>query len=130
MKHSILIVDDDSDDIELTTLAIEQCSVDVDVQSVTTGTAAFELLRNGHTPPSLILLDLKMPGMSGLDFLRELRADEHLKNIPVIIVTSSNLESDRQEVLKTGANDFLHKTFKMTQFCNELEMLLERWLPN
>jgi CheY-like chemotaxis protein len=130
MKHSILLVDDDLDDIELTTLAIEQCGADISVDSVMTGMAAAEYLRDGYQKTSLILLDLKMPGMSGLDLLREIRTDNLLKDIPVIVVTSSNLESDRKEALKAGANDFLHKTFKMTQFCSELEMLLARWLPN
>jgi two-component system response regulator len=129
MKQSILLVDDDPDDIELTALAIEQCHLDIILDTAMTGMAALEFLRDGHNPPSLILLDLKMPGMSGFDLVREIRTDERLKEIPVIAVTSSNLETDRKEAFAAGANDFLHKTFMITQFCGELDKLLRRWLP-
>ena len=66
------------------------------VEAATGGEEALKHLRGGVTLPALILLDLKMPGMSGFDVLREIRADERLKPVPVIVVTSSSLESDRQ----------------------------------
>lgn len=129
MKQTILLVDDDPDDIELTTLAIEQCKLGLSVHTAMTGPAALDYLHDGNKLPSLILLDLKMPGMNGFDFLREIRADANLKNLPVIVVTSSNLDSDKSEAVKAGANDFLHKSFQMSRFCGELQMILERWLP-
>jgi two-component system response regulator len=128
MKRSILIVDDSPDDIELTILAIERCRTDLMPSVARDGKIALELLSDSKKLPSLILLDLKMPGMGGVDFLREIRTNEKLKEIPVIIVTTSNLDSDRNESLEAGANDFLHKNFRMDHFCDELEMVMDRWL--
>jgi DNA-binding response OmpR family regulator len=78
--------------------------------------------------PSLILLDLKMPGMSGFDTLRIIRADKLMKHIPVIIVTSSSLEADKKMGYETGADGFLHKAFDIDQFERDLKSMLERWL--
>jgi len=128
MKRSILIIDDSPDDIELTILAIERCRTDLMPYIARDGKIALELLGESKSLPSLILLDLKMPGMGGVDFLREVRANERLKEIPVIVVTTSNLDADRNESLKAGANAFLHKDFRMEYFCNELEMLVDRWI--
>jgi two-component system, response regulator len=128
MKRSILIVDDSPDDIELTILAIERCRTDLMPYVARDGKMALELLGDSKKLPSMILLDLKMPGMGGVDFLREIRANERLKEIPVIIVTTSNLDADRTESLKAGANDFLHKDFRMDHFCNQLETLMDRWI--
>ncbi len=63
-------------------------------------------LRAEMRAASLILLDLKMPGMDGLDVLREIRSDERLRPIPVIIVTHSDLESDKAAPIKTGRTVF------------------------
>jgi two-component system response regulator len=128
MKRSILIVDDSPDDVELTILAVERCRTDLMPYVARDGKLALELLSDSKKLPSLILLDLKMPGMGGVDFLREIRANERLKEIPVIVVTTSTLDSDRNESLKAGANDFLHKNFRMDHFCDELEIVVDRWL--
>lgn len=128
MSHTILIVDDNPDDIELTTIALGTVGREMRVKEALDGEAALELLRDGEDLPGLILLDLKMPGMSGLDTLREIRADDRLRDIQVVIVTSSSLESDRNEAYSAGANDFLHKAFEMDQFNEEVKSLLERWL--
>ena len=75
-----------------------------------------------------MLLDLKMPGMSGIDTLLQMRSDEHLKNITVIIVTNSSLESDRRAAFESGADGFLHKGCDWDQFTGKLESVLDRWL--
>ncbi len=124
----ILIVDDDPDDIELATLAIEKARQDVRVISVPDGRSALDLLSNGNPLPDLIFLDLKMPGMSGVETLREIRSIERLKKIPVVVVTSSSLESDKREAMSAGADGFAHKAFDMLQFNREIESLLKRWL--
>ena len=78
----------------------------------------------------MILLDLKMPGMNGFDTLRIIRADERLKHIPVIIVTSSSLEADEKEGYEAGADGFLHKAFDIDQFAGDIEDILKRWLKD
>lgn len=66
-----------------------------------------------------------MPGMNGIKTLRLLRSDERLKKLPVIIVTNSTLESDRQEAYEAGADGFIHKSFDMDQFSQEIKSLLK-----
>ncbi len=130
MAHTILIVDDNPDDIEITRRILARMGRIVKVEAAPCGEAAMELLRKGIDLPSLILLDLKMPGMSGFDALRRIRADVRMKHIPVIIVTSSCLESDEKEAYAAGADCFVHKAFDIDQFGRDMKSLLERWLKN
>ncbi len=78
----------------------------------------------------MILLDLKMPGMSGVDVLRQMRDEGQLKDSPVIVVTSSSLEADERDAYKAGADGFLHKAFNMDQFTGNLDTLLRHYLTN
>jgi len=80
--------------------------------------------------PALILLDLKMPGMNGIELLREIRADDLLRKLPVVVVTSSALESDKTEAIAAGANDYIQKPLALDKFSKALESILHRWLPN
>jgi two-component system response regulator len=100
------------------------------VTQVPRGETALALLRNSGELPSLMLLDLKMPGMSGIDTLRRMREDEELKHIPVVIVTNSTLESDRNAALNAGADGFIHKDFDMDKFGRDMKSLLDRWLKD
>ena len=130
MEPTILIVDDNPYDMEITKIALEEVGCEVKLETAFRGKDALAYLREGQDLPSLILLDLKMPGMSGIDTLRQIRADERLKHIPVIIVTSSSLEADEKEAYEAGANSFLHKAFSIDQFSGNLDDLLKRFLNN
>ncbi len=88
------------------------------------------MLHEMSTLPALILIDLKMCGMSGIDTLRLIRADERLKNMRVVVVTNSTLESDRKAALSTGADAFLHKAFDMEEFNRDICALLGRWIKS
>ena len=98
------------------------------VGAVESGEAALELLQKEDDLPSLILLDIKMPGMSGIDTLRRIRSDGHLKNIPVIVATNSILESDRNASYAAGADGFIQKDFDISKFGRDIKSILERWL--
>jgi CheY-like chemotaxis protein len=126
----ILIVDDSLSDIELTTIALEATGQQISVCSATDGESALAMLRNGHELPALILLDMKMPGMSGTEVLRELRADGRFRDLPIVVVTSSCLESDRTEAIAAGASDYIQKPLALDQFSKALESILHRWLAN
>ena len=126
----IFIVDDSPTDIELTTIALEATGREISVCSATDSESALTMLRKGHVLPALILLDLKMPGMGGIEVLHEIRADDCLRDIPVVVVTSSSLESDRTEAIAAGASDYLRKPLALNQFSKALESILHRWLPN
>ena len=126
----IFIVDDSPNDIELTTIALEATGREISIRSATDGQSALAMLTNGHELPDLILLDLKMPCMGGVEMLRKIRANDRLRDISVVVVTSTSLESDRTEAIASGANDYLQKPLTLAQFSKDLEFILQRWLPN
>jgi CheY-like chemotaxis protein len=126
----IFIVDDSPTDIELTTIALEATGREISIRSATDGKSALAMLRNGLGVPALILLDLKMPGMSGIEVLREIRADDRLRDLPVVVVTSSALESDKTETIAAGASDYIQKPLTLDQFSKDLESILRQLLPN
>lgn len=124
----VLIVDDNPDDRFMTKRALSKSGFAVEVETSADGEGALEFMRNEDDLPSLIMLDLKMPGMSGIDTLRQIRADRRLRNITVIIVTNSVLESDKNAAYATGADGFLNKAVDMDQFGRDIKSVLERWL--
>jgi len=128
ITDSILIVDDNLDDIEITKIVIEDIGREERMEATTDGERALKYLRAEEDLPALILLDLKMPGMSGFDVLREIRTDERLKPVPVIVLTSSSLESDRQRAYAVGANGFLCKEIDIDRFGASLKAELQRFL--
>jgi CheY-like chemotaxis protein len=128
--QTILIIDDNEDDILLTELVLSRIAPQFRRVIAHKGERGLALLRDGRPLPAMILLDLKMPGMSGFDVLREIRADSRLQHIPVIVVTSSALEADEKEACSAGATSFLHKSFDMDQFSRNIESLLKRCLKD
>jgi CheY-like chemotaxis protein len=128
MSYTVLVVDDDPDDLEITRRALARIECGVTCMTACRGEDALALLRGLSDLPALILLDLKMPGMNGIDTLRQIRSDDRVKNIPVVIVTNSTLESDRKSALAAGANAFLHKAFDMDQFTRDIQGQLDRWM--
>jgi CheY-like chemotaxis protein len=130
MSYTVLVVDDDPDDLEITRRALAKIGCGVTCMSACRGEEALALLRGCAELPSLTLLDLKMPGMNGIDTLREIRSDDRLKRIPVIIVTNSTLESDRKAALAAGANAFLHKAFNLDEYRRDIQGQLERWVKD
>ncbi|MGO9377766.1 MAG: response regulator [Dissulfurispiraceae bacterium] len=127
-NEMIFIVDDNPTDIELTTIALEAVGPQISVCSATDGKSALEMLRNRRELPALILLDIKMPGMDGIEVLREIRAHDRLRGLPVVVVTSSALESDRVDAITAGASGYLQKPLSLVNFSNDLESVVQRWL--
>ncbi|MCK9392929.1 MAG: response regulator [Syntrophales bacterium] len=121
ITEKILIIDDNADDIEITKIALEEIGRQEKVVAVTGGEEALKHLRGEKNLPALILLDLKMPGMSGFDVLREIRTDARLKPVPVVVVTSSTLDSDKQNAHAGGANGFLYKEVDIDRFSAALK---------
>lgn len=124
----ILIIDDSEDDILLTRMVLAKINGSIKVETALSGEAGLAFLRSEDCPPALVLLDLKMPGMDGLNVLCAIRADERLRSIPVIIVTHSDLESDKDACCKNGANSFLSKSVDLDQFKENIRNELERWI--
>jgi len=128
MQPVILIIDDSEDDVLLTKLALSKTGRNFRTEVALSGEAGLALIRGGKTPPKLILLDLKMPRMDGIEVLRKIREDESLSSIPVVIVTHSDLVSDEQASDKAGADSFLRKATDLDQFKKDIERILDRWL--
>lgn len=128
MAHYVLIVDDNVDELLITERIISRAGCGVN--TFTRAETALESLTKGENLPALIFLDLKLPGMSGIDALRVIRGHAQLKNIPVVIFSNSTLESDRRDALNAGANEFLHKAFELGQFTKDIKFLLNCWLKN
>ncbi len=126
----ILVIDDNDDEVFITRTVLSRIDPGIRIAAASSAEKGLEFLRRSEALPSLILLDLKMPGMGGIDFLRHIRADNRLNNLPVIVVTNSTLAADERESLEAGANGFLRKAFSIDQFQEDIAASLKKWLKN
>lgn len=120
---SILLVDDDRDDIYFFSKALEEFEVDVELTTASDGFEAFEKLQ--ASTPDVILLDLNMPRMSGMAFLKAIKKIKQLKNIPVVIYTSHVTVVDEAELLKSGAYAVFVKPDDFNETVKTIEALLQ-----
>lgn len=132
----ILLVEDNADDEALTLRALKKNNIKNEVVVARDGAEALEYLfgtsRNGgRTPrgvPQLVLLDLKLPKVDGLEVLRRLRGDERTKLLPVVILTSSTEEKDLVSGYSLGANSYIRKPVDFVQFTEAVQQLGLYWL--
>lgn len=131
---TILLVDDDPQDVKLTLAALKQDALADKVGVVKNGAEAldylycrgkFSLRAKGN--PILVLLDNKMPKVSGLQVLKIMKADERLKRIPVVVLTSSREGSDLDEFYKHGVNAYVVKPVDFTEFMKVVKQLGVFW---
>jgi len=131
MRHStILIIDDNEDEILLTKAVLSRIERNIRTEAAFGGEEGLSLLRSRKPLPAVILLDLKMPVMDGFEVLRRIRAEESTVHLPVVVVTNSDLDSDRQAAMDAGAHDFLQKSYDLSRFKNDLERVLKRWIDS
>jgi len=130
----ILLAEDNPKDVELTLTALEEHHLANEVIVVSDGAEALDYLyRRGKfalrddTNPAVVLLDLKMPKVDGLEVLRTVKADDRMKNIPVVILTSSREESDLVESYKLGVNAYVVKPVDFQQFVAAVKELGVFW---
>jgi two-component system, response regulator len=134
MQKLILLVEDNPDDEALTMRAIRK-QTGIPVVVTRDGAEALDFLlgtgdyrgRDLSVVPSLILLDLKLPKLNGLDVLRRIREDEETHNIPVVVFTSSTEERDVRESYRLGANSYICKQVDFNKFCSDLEQIITYW---
>jgi len=126
--RKILIVDDNLDDIEITKVALEEKGWTVEVETCRYAEKAIGCLRETADLPSWVLLDINLPGMGGLDCLRQIRADGRLKSIPVIMVTSSSYETDKKRAHDAGADLLLYKDLDFDRYAENLDTALKRMM--
>ena len=125
--NSILIVDDNPDDIFIAKRAVSKCRVDCSVEAISKGHQAVERLTN-NPPPALVLLDLKMPEIGGIEILRFIRTQEQIRYMPVVMLTSSKMEEDVKASYDAGANGYLHKAYDVSEFTEQLKTTLQYWI--
>jgi len=132
----ILLVEDNADDEKLTLRALQKNNIRNEVVVVRDGVEALDYLfgtgtyvgRNLSVTPQVVLLDLKLPKLNGLEVLRRMRADARTKLLPVVILTSSNEEMDRINGYDLGANSYVRKPVDFNQFSEAARQLGLYWL--
>lgn len=132
----ILLVEDNLNDAELALRALKKSGVANNIFVVNDGEDALDFLycknkyasRNPNHTPKIILLDLKLPKVDGLEVLRILKADERKKIIPVIVLTSSDQEKDMIESYKLGVNSYIQKPVDFEQFITAVNQIGYYWL--
>jgi len=130
----ILLAEDDSKDVELILTALEEHNLANEVIVMHDGAEALDYLfaRNKFAGrpkgnPAVMLLDLKMPKMDGLEVLRKIKADAELKTLPVVVLTSSRESSDLDECYKLGVNAYVVKPVKFSEFVDAVKELGMFW---
>ena len=134
-KH-ILLVEDNPDDVKLTLRALKKNNILNEVVVAQDGVEAIDYLfgtgkfkgRDMSIRPQVVLLDLKMPRMDGLEVLQRIRSDEKTKLLPVVVLTTSNEDKDRVESYKLGANSYIRKPVDFNRFAEAVQQLGLYWL--
>jgi two-component system response regulator len=135
-NRMILLVEDNPDDVELTLLAFEDSKVVNDIVVAKDGEEALDYLfakgnHAGRDPalwPEVVLLDLKLPKVDGLDVLKRLRSDDRTRRLPVVVLTSSNEEQDLLRSYNLGANSFVQKPVDFSEFIKAARQIELYWL--
>jgi two-component system response regulator len=131
----ILLVEDNPHDVELTLRAFRQSKIANRIDVVRDGEEALAYLfrtgvhaDRGNDNPRVVLLDLKLPKIDGLEVLRRVRADAELKTLPVVVLTTSREERDVVESYRLGVNSFIVKPVDFSQFTDVVQQLGLYWL--
>jgi len=136
MTKTILLVEDNASDEKLTVLALKKCGVDHRVAVVRDGAEALDYLfaiglhatRDPLELPVLVLLDLKLPKLNGLEVLERIRAHERTRDLPVVILTSSRQDQDISRGYACGANAYIRKPVDHAEFVEAARALGVFWL--
>jgi two-component system, response regulator len=136
MGKRILLVEDNPDDEALTLRAFRKSSIQSDINVMRDGAEALDYLfcagayadRDPAEQPSLVLLDLKLPKIDGLEVLRRIRSDPRTQRLPVVVLTSSNEERDRLESYNLQVNSYVRKPVNFDDFVNAVRQLGLYWL--
>jgi CheY-like chemotaxis protein len=120
----LFLVDDDMDDHEIFKSALAKVDEDLELLTATNGYDALNILSTANTLPDYIFVDLNMPRMDGLQFLKEIKKTDKLKDIPVIIYTTSSNPADIAKTKELGAVSFITKPSRFSEVCSLLRSLI------
>ena len=135
-RKMILLVEDNPDDEALTLRALKKNNIGNEIAVVRDGAEALEFLwctgvyaeRDPHNKPQVVLLDLKLPKIDGMEVLRRIRSHDATRLLPVVILTSSKEEQDRLNGYSLGANSYVQKPVDFDQFIGAVRQLGLYWL--
>jgi two-component system, response regulator len=135
-NKTILLVEDNPDDVMMTMRALKKSNILNEIVVARDGVEALDYLfgtglyegRDTNIKPQVVLLDLKMPRMDGIEVLQRMRADERTQLLPVVVLTTSNEEKDVIESYKIGANSYVRKPVDFSQFAEAVHQLGLYWL--
>lgn len=135
-EQTILLVEDNDDDVELTIRAFKQAQIKNPIVRAKDGVDALDYLlaqnayagRDWRDTPAIVFLDLNLPRLSGLELLREIRSDERIAHLPVVVLTSSKEERDRFTAYQHHANSYVRKPVDYDQFVAASKELGMYWL--
>ena len=136
MEKMILLVEDNPNDEELTLRALRKANIANEVFVARDGQEALDFLfgtgkqagREPMTMPAVILLDLKLPKLNGIDVLHRIRADPRTKLVPVVVLTSSSEDEDMMRSYQSGANSYVRKPIEFSAFAQAVTQLGMYWL--
>ena len=132
----VLLVEDNPNDVEFTLRAFKKNNLENKVHIVKDGEEALEFIfatgryasRDVNFPPKVVLLDLKLPKVSGIEVLRKIKGDERTRTIPVVVVTSSQEAQDIDECYKLGVNSYIQKPIEFENFVKAVTDVGMYWL--
>jgi two-component system response regulator len=132
----ILLVEDNADEVELAMIAFQRNNLAAKIHVVRDGEEALDFFfcrgaysdRRFDTPPKLVLLDLKLPKVDGLDVLREIKSDRRTRSVPIVVMTSSRQQRDMVEGYQLGVNSYIQKPVNFDQFQKLIKDLADYWL--
>ena len=132
----ILLVEDSPDDVELTLRALRKSNVTNHIEVARDGAEALEFIfatgahadRDINNGPKVVLLDLNLPKVDGLEVLRRIKSDQRTKNLPVVVLTSSREAPDIAESYRLGANSYIVKPLDFEQFADAVRELGLHWV--
>lgn len=131
-EHNILLVEDNSDDAILTIRALKRINIVFNLHLAKSGSEALEKLlgysADKTTHPNVILLDLNLPDMSGIDVLKRIKSDHRTKKIPVVILSSSRNSEDIDQCMEVGANSYIQKPVDFVEFVEIANLIGRYWL--
>lgn len=123
----ILLIEDDTIEIMKLERTVSKLGVNHKITQAKNGEAALDILKSGDKVPDIILLDLNMPRMSGIEFLKVLKGDEKLRYLPTIVLTTSENRVDLLECYKIGIAGYVIKPLKFEDYEHKLKRVLEYW---
>jgi len=134
VPYEIILVEDSDEDAELTLRALKRRHFANNVHRLVDGAAALDYFFSAdravsaNALPRVVLLDLKLPKVSGLDVLQRLKADERTRAVPVVVLTSSKEDRDLAEAYRLGANSYIVKPVEFDKFVESIETLGMYWM--